>query len=584
MEQKWRFEPHDQQLVELIERNTGVSPLLARLLASRKITDPAAIKNFLQSSLKSLQDPTELTGTVAAAGHILQAIKEQKKIVVHGDYDADGMTGAAILVRCISMLNGNVSYFVPNRLEEGYGLSEPALRDLIERGAELIISVDCGIASVAEAAFVKSQGAELIITDHHQYGDELPDAAVIVHPSLPGCVYPHAPLCGAGVAFKVAWEICKQANQADKVAPAHRDFLLAALGLAAIGTVADVVPLIGENRVIVRHGLLALTNNPLPGLQQLIERSKLTEKRSISSEDIAFGIAPRLNAAGRLGQAELGIELLVSDAPERCAALAEYIEGLNVTRDKLQRAVNKEATQQIEDQFDPTIDAALVLDGRGWHAGVIGIVAGKIAERYHTPTVIISRSEAADSIAVGSARSVGLINLHHAFQQCTETLIAHGGHAAAAGLKVDESQIDAFREAFLEYVSSESAPTDRVPSICIDIEAIFSQLTVPALYEIEKLSPFGAANPRPIFCSMNVQLAAPPRKIGNGERHLSVQFVQHGCRIRGVAFGHAEWADLFGDNQPLDIVYRPMINEYQGRRSAEIQLIDWRHSQIESRV
>ena len=579
MEQLWHFKPHDERLVQLIEKQSKVSSLVARLLASRNMTDPQAARDFLDAPLKNLQDPAELSGANHAAREIHAAIRNQKKIVVHGDYDADGMTAAAIMVRCIKMLGGQVSYHVPNRLEEGYGLNEDSLRDLIQRGAALIISVDCGIASVREAALIKSLGAELIITDHHQYGSELPQALAIVHPSLPADVYSHAPLCGAGVAFKVAWALCKQASGTDKVTAEHRDFLMSALALAAIGTVTDVVPLVGENRIIVRHGLHSLKKHPLPGLKQLMSLTGLNDKPALCSEDIAFMIGPRLNAAGRLGQAQLGVELLVSDSAERTEALAEYIENLNRSRDKIERSVYLAAAKQIKEMYSPETDPALVLDGRAWHAGVIGIVAGKIAEKYHTPTIMISRAEMGNAPAIGSARSVGLIDLHAALEHCSDYLLRHGGHAAAAGLQVDESQIDAFREAFLEYVASESNVTERSAKVSVDVEAIFSQLTLKAINEIEQLAPFGQANPRPIFCSTNVMLAAPPKKIGGGERHLAIQFTQHGKRIRGVAFGKAEWADaLTSLDDRIDVAYRPVINEFRGRRSVEIQLVDWRPS------
>jgi single-stranded-DNA-specific exonuclease len=529
--------------------------------------------------MSGLRDPEELPGVTEAADRIHAAIRAGRRIIVYGDYDADGMSATALLFSCLKMLGGDVGYYVPNRLVEGYGLNADALQTLAQRGASLVISVDCGIASLAEAGLARELGLELIVTDHHQFAEQLPAAAVIVHPRLPGSTYPFADLCGVGVALKVAWAVCCRASAAKKVSPHMREFLLAALGLAALGTVADVVPLVDENRVLVRYGLNSLRERPSLGLAALMRVAGFDDKAALASEDIAFSLAPRLNAAGRLGQAQLGVELLTTQSAERADALAEYLHQLNSSRDSLERSVYLAAGKQIKDTFDPQGDPAFVLAGQGWHAGVIGIVAGRLAEKYHRPVVLISVDPLGARPATGSGRSACGLDLHRALDHCREHLLSAGGHAAAAGLKIDERQIDAFRAAFCEYAAETIAPDQRLDSVEIDAEAPFSQLTLQAVQQVERLAPFGAGNPRPVLCATGVQLAEEPRRLGEGERHLAVKLVQHRVALRAVAFGHGEWfEDLARLTGPIDIAFRPVINQFQGRRSVEMHLVDWRHS------
>lgn len=579
MKKHWRIQPHDAGRIEAFERRAGVSPIVAQLLLCRGMTDPEGVQQFLRPRMTELRDPEELPGVTQAADLVLAAVKDRRRIVVYGDYDADGMTATAVLFRGLQLLGADVGYYVPNRLEEGYGLNDEAMRKLAERGASLVISVDCGIASVNEARTARALGLDLIVTDHHQFGDELPEAAAIVHPRLPGSTYPFSGLCGAGVAFKLAWALCCRASGSKRVGDRLRNYLLTAAGLAAIGTVADVVPLIDENRVLVRHGLHSLRERPTPGLTALMRVAKLSELPALSSEDIAYALAPRLNAAGRLGQAQLGVELLTTDLMDRAEALADYINELNNSRDSLERSVYLSASKQIKEQFDPD-DPAFVLAGRGWHPGVIGIVAGRLAERYHRPVVMIAVDELAVKPATGSGRSACGIDLHAALRQCREHLLAHGGHAAAAGLKLDEACIDAFRAAFCELVAGEVADEQRIPELRIDAESTLAQLTLNTVKQLELLAPFGEGNPRPVLCATGVVLAEQPRRVGGGERHLAMKLKQHQVTMRAMGFGQGERLDdLIAVEGPLDIAYRPALNEYGGRRSVELHLVDWRLSQ-----
>ncbi len=577
MGKRWRIQAHDPDRILALERSAGISPIVAQLLVSRGITEATDVGTFLEPKLTGLRDPDDLPGVERAAALIHDAVSAQRQIVVYGDYDADGMTGAAILLSCLRLLGARVRSYVPNRLEEGYGLNDEALETLASEGAQLVISVDCGIASVGEAETADRCGLELIITDHHQFGPTLPQAAAVVHPALPGTSYPFTGLCGAGVAFKLAWALCRRASDSTKVSPRMRSFLLTAIGLAAIGTVADVVPLADENRILVRHGLKSLREAPPLGVQALLDVAKLADKPTLSSEDIAFSLAPRLNAAGRLGQAQLGIELLTTDSPERARDLAEFLAELNDRRGTLERSVYLAANKQIKERFDPDRNPAFVLADTGWHAGVIGIVAGRLAEKYHRPVVMIALDKLGANPGSGSGRSACGLDLHAAFKQCDEYLVSHGGHAAAAGLRVEESRVDEFRAAFCQYAATAIAPEDRIAEVFIDAEATFSQLTKQTVEQIEQLSPFGAGNPRPVLCATGVSQAEAPRFLGSGERHLAVQLEQYGARLRAVAFGKGDWLpELAAVAGPIDVAYRPVINEFRGRRSVEVHLVDWR--------
>jgi single-stranded-DNA-specific exonuclease len=577
MAKSWRICPHDSSLVAQLERVAGVSSVLAQLLAARGITEPEAIRSFLDPKLTGLRDPELLPGVDQAAQRIVAAIGDRRPIAIYGDYDADGVTATALLYRCLSLLGGDVRYYIPNRIDEGYGLNDEALRQLAERGAKLVVTVDCGIASSAEAETARELGLELIITDHHEFGSTLPRAAALVHPRLPGSTYPFAGLCGAGVAFKLAWAVCQRANGAKRVSERMRAFLVQAVGLAAIGAVADVVPLVDENRILVAHGLVALKQQPTVGLAALLKVVELSNKPCVDSDDIAFTLAPRLNAAGRLGQAQLAVELLTTDSEIRAATLAEYINELNSSRCSLERSIYLAAHKQVQQHFDPEGDAALVLADHDWHPGVIGIVAGRLAEKYHRPVVLVSLDKLGVKPGMGSARSVPGFNLHQALAACGDHLLSHGGHAAAAGLRIDEAKIDAFRAIFCEHAAMTIRAEQRVANLNIDAEAPLSALTVQTVQQIERLAPFGHGNMRPVLCASDVQLAEPPKRIGDGGRHVSLRFRQHQIAVRGVAFGQGDWADeLAGHGGPLDIAYRPVINHFRGRSSVELQLADWK--------
>ena len=582
MAKRWRIASYDPARVAALERAAGIPAVVAQLLLGRGIEHADNAKHFLEAKLSGLRDPEELPGAVQAAELLHQAIRDGRRITVYGDYDCDGMTSTAILLLCLRLLGAKADYYIPNRIDEGYGLNHEALRSLAAAGADVVVTVDCGITSVAEAAMAAELGLTLIISDHHQPlrqdGVEcLPQAAAIVHPGLQARPYAFPGLCGAAVALKIAWALCQRASEAKRVTEGMRNYLMRAVGLAAIGTIADVVPLVDENRIIARHGLNCLRHFPSPGLTALEKVTKLNDKPQLDCEDVGFTIAPRLNAAGRLGQANLGVELLTTDSPDRAKQLAEFIHNLNDQRQTLERSVYRAANKLVHELGDPIAMPAIVLAGRGWHAGVIGIVAGKLAEQYHRPVVLISLDELGCKPGMGSGRSVPGFNLHEAFSACGRHLLGHGGHAAAAGLTIDERAVDAFRGDFCAEAERMISLEDRIAELFVDAEAPFTVLTQQTVRQIESLAPFGNGNLRPVLCTANVRLAEPPKRIGTNGHHLSLRLEQHGVSIRAVAFGGGDWEDALNSaNGLLSVAFKPVINHWRGRHTVEMQLSDWR--------
>jgi single-stranded-DNA-specific exonuclease len=585
MPKRWHIRAHDRAAVAALERSAGVPSLLASLLAARGVTDAAAVRSFLSGTLSDLRDPETLPGVPEAADRILAAVRAGRKIVIYGDYDADGMCATAILVGCLEALDANPAWYVPSRQDEGYGLNAEALAKIAADGANLVVTVDCGITAAAEARRARELGLELIITDHHNFAEQLPAADVLVHPRLPGTSYPFGDLCGAGVAFKLAWAIATRASGASRVTPRLREALLRAIGLAAFGTITDVMPLVDENRLLVRHGLENVRTRGGPGLTRLIDVTGLADASRIESEHVAFKLGPRLNAAGRMATAANGIELLVTDDAARGVQLADYLHELNAQRESEERSLQLAAAKQAKECFDPAADAALVLADRGWHKGVVGIVAGRLADRWHRPVVMIARDPLQGGPAVGSVRSVPGFDVLAAVKACSMHLLGCGGHAAAAGLQVDDAKIDDFRRAFVAEVEARMPESLRRAQLTLDGETSLAALTLDTVEQLERLAPFGEGNRRPLLCASGVTLAEPARTIGQSGKTLQLQLRQHGAKIRGVAFGGGDWLPhLPAPGQPFHVAFRPKINEYRGRRSAEVEVVDWRPDGVDVSV
>ena len=578
----------------------GVSNLVAALLVARGIDSVEAAKDFLNVSLKThLREPILLPGCKEVAERLFQAIQEKQKIAVYGDYDVDGISGIVILYQAIKDLGGIVTYYVPSRLDEGYGLNSTALAKLEKDGVKVVVTVDCGIGSLDEALTAKQCGIDLLITDHHTPNAELPDAVAIAHPQLvrwegklvsPATLsadqrdraekYPFPSLCGAAVALKVAWALGQIAHEGlgKPVSDKFRKRLTEMLGLAAMGTVADFVPLHDENRALVRGGLqFLLPPSASLGLQNLFAVAKFDEKhKSLTPEFVAFQLAPRLNAAGRLGHAGFAVELLTSDDPKRTKTLAEEIDRLNDERKSMERKIFQDAEQQILEHFDPIADSAFVL-ADDWHRGVIGIVAGRLMDRYHRPVILLGKDKMGLSPAVGSARGVPGFNVYNALKTCEKYLVRFGGHEAAAGLSVEDKDIDAFREAFCKAAEERISQEERIAELVVDGFFPLAVFTPQSVRQVFQLAPFGSANPSPIFAAERVTVHQV-RTMGRENNHFSAEFYQNGGSLRGVAFHRSDWVEAMKPySTPMDIVFRVRTSDYNGR--VELDILDWRRSE-----
>ena len=586
MPKQWRFAPHDEGIIRRLSKEMSCSPLLAQVLASRGVESKADADSLFSTKMTDLHDPLLLPGIDEASDRVIAATQSNRRITIYGDYDVDGVTATSILWHCLKLAGANVDYYIPCRLEEGYGLNREALQSLHEEDPErLVITVDCGICSLEEAALAKNLGLELIITDHHTMLAELPEAATNVHPRLPGSEYPFPDLCGAGVAFKLAWAICQKLGDGTKASPRMREYLKSAVGLAAMGTVADVVPLVGENRILVRYGLATILEKSMIGLSMLLKVAELHEEKELTAEDIAFGLAPRINAAGRLGQARLAVELLTTDNRQRAAQLADYVDQLNKNRQTVERKMYKQAKEQIAENPEWLESGGLVLASEEWHPGVIGIVASRVAEKFERPAIMIAINSETNT-GQGSGRSFNGFDLHSGLAACSDHLVGFGGHRAAAGLRIDADRIDEFRLAFGEYISNQESETGETqePELAIDAEVSLHDLTHRAVKELESLGPFGQNHRRPIFSSSRVELVEPPSTMGGGGRHLALRVREGNKVIRAIAFGKGDWANEMANaiHGPFSICFSPNLNKFRGYETVELRLIDWQPSEVQA--
>ncbi len=553
-------------------RRWNVPPLVAQLLHNRAVDTPESAQAFLAPALNHLHPPHLMPGATEAAARLAAAVRARRKIVLYGDYDVDGITGVAILWHALRLADANVSFYVPHRIEEGYGLNAAALHALADDGAQTIVSIDCGVTAVEVAEVARQRGVELIITDHHQPQAQLPEAAVIVHPTVGG-EYPNKDICGAGVAFKVAWAFAQAMTGAERVSAEYRRFLTEALPLAALGTIADVVPLIGENRIITRCGLALIKDSPFPGIRALLEVAGLADA-AIDGTDVGFKLAPRINAAGRMGHARLAIDLLTRADENRAREIALYLDEHNRARQAKQRKHVKVVCELIERAgLDGDTQRGIVLAGEDWHPGVIGIVASQIVNRYHKPTVLIALENGSGQ---GSARSVPHFAMHKALEACAGHLLSHGGHAMAGGLKIAASAVPDFTAAFVEYANNTLSGSALRPRLRIDGEVELAELDERTVLAMRALGPFGEGNPRPLLATDWLDLAEDPRCVGKSGEHLQLSLGREGKLMKGIAFGAIEHVDALKAHRRCRVAFEPILNEFNGRRKVEMQVVDFK--------
>jgi single-stranded-DNA-specific exonuclease len=514
------------ELVDEIASNASLPKAVVRILINRKIDTADKVRAFINPRLEDLSDPFILKGMHAAIERITDALKQNEKIMIYGDYDVDGITATALLFLVLNRLGAQVDYYLPNRLTEGYGLSEDGIMEAHSRGVTLIISVDTGITAVEEVEFARAQGIECIITDHHETGDIMPKAVAIVNPKQDECPYDAAELSGVGVAFKLAQGLYAKLGQDITELERHLD-------LVALGTSADIVPLLGENRTLTRFGFRQIVRTTKPGIKSLTFVAGLMGK-DIGTGQVVFVLAPRINAIGRLGDAKQAIKLLTTRDEQLAAQIARKLDSENRRRKTIDEATLQEALEQIDEVCDLEHDRAIVLASEGWHQGVIGIVASRLVEKFHLPTVLIAID---DGEGKGSARSIPGFHLYEALRKCEDVLIRYGGHKYAAGLTIRPENVEKFRKRMIEVSGQMLTDEDLIPKLFIDAEIEPDQITSEFVDILELFSPFGPMNTRPIFLTRNLEVVGQPYRVGKNHLKMKVRKGDNAFDVIGFGFG-----------------------------------------------
>jgi single-stranded-DNA-specific exonuclease len=558
-----------------LARALSVDELTAQCLLNRGVGDEAAARDFLRAGLATLLRPEDLPDVALAVARIRRAIRDGETICVWGDYDVDGICGAAVMIRFLRLVGAKVVPFIPDRTGSGYGFHWPTMETLAATaGVRLFISVDHGSAAVDAITKARAAGLDVVVADHHEMSPVLPPAVAIVNPKRPDSTYAFPYLCGTGVAMKLAWAVAQDMSPGARVADDMREFLLESLSFCVLGTVADVVPLVGENRVIVRYGLDVLAASPRPGLAALIDVAKV--RAPLRASDVGFKLGPRINAAGRMGSASLALELLLTDDRDRAREIALRLDAENDRRRKVEREVAVEARDRVIAELGATPPGIALMSDR-WHPGVIGIVAARLVDEFQVPVVIVGVQS---GVGKGSARSVKGFELHTALAACGEHLVAHGGHAGAAGLTIEPPRFEAFRDEFVRYVERTLDLDARTPRIRIDAETTPDEVDVRVATCMEKLEPFGEGNPAPVLALRGVQVVGRPRRMGSTNEHVSFFVGKNGSALRCIAFRDAaRIAPLLDGGGALDVAFTPQRNEFRGASEAEGLVVDVRPSE-----
>jgi len=569
------FRDCDERQRDELVAALGISPIAAHLLLNRGVDSPTAVRHFLAPDLSHLHDPGLLPEIDKAVERIREAIARRERILIYGDYDADGVTATSLLLQFLRGLGVEPLRHIPNRVEEGYGVHAEAIEGAAADGVQLIVTVDCGTTAVAEVERARELGMDVIVTDHHEPSHTVPRACAVVNAKLTGSLYPYRDLAGVGVAFKVVWALAQTFSPGKRVTAEFRRFLLDAMGLVALGTVADVVPLTGENRVLASYGLEALRRSTSPGIAALVRQAGI-EGRRLRPDDVSFRLGPRLNAAGRLAEAELCVELLTSDSSARAATIARQLEQKNRERQRIQAGILRTARERLADVDDWEERRAIVLADEDWHAGVVGVVAAKIAEEFNRPTVLFSLD---GELARGSARSVPAFNVFEAIEACGDALLSYGGHSQAAGLRLARECLEDFCELFEREARRRLADWEPCGTMEIDTEVALGAVGRPLIRDLERLAPYGQGNRAPVLACSGVVVAGRPQRMGRQGQHMAFYARQGDKSLRAVGFsmGGLYEAIAAGD-VTCDIAFTPRINAFRGLEEVELELRDVRLS------
>lgn len=545
-------------------RELSIPPSIARILLNRGIDSYQKAKRFFRPSLENLYDPFQMADMEKAVQRLVRAIRNRERIVIYGDYDVDGTTSVSMLYLFLKQLGNPPRFYIPDRLRDGYGLSERGIREVASWGTDLVITVDCGITGVEEVGLANQLGMDVIISDHHEPPPSLPPALAVLNPKREDCGYPFPELAGVGVAFKLVQALC---DALDLDPSWYERFL----DLVAIGSAADIVPLVDENRILVHEGLNRLPGSEKVGLQALLESSGLRAD-SIGTGQVVFILAPRINAVGRLGSADRAVHLLTATSQQQAANIAAILEQENRNRRDLDEETFAEADRMVQDLYDPEQHWFLVLAKEGWHPGVIGIVASKIAEKYYRPTVLIAVE---DGVGKGSARSIPGFDVYAALRSCSRLLLGFGGHKYAAGLTVAAEQIGDLRKALNAHARQTIQPGDLVPKIWVDSPLNFREIDGKFWALLKRFAPYGPQNMRPVFMSRNLEVVGIPQIVGNN--HLKFKVRQDGIVIDAIGFGLGDLLYRLAPGEGnLDMVYVIDENEFMGRKLLQLRVKDLR--------
>jgi single-stranded-DNA-specific exonuclease len=557
-------QPVDEAVVDTLVTELQLPRVVCRLLVARGHASADVAKRYLRPRLDQLHDPSLLLDLDRAVERLARAIRARELIMVHGDYDVDGMCSTALLLRAIKQFGGRAVPFIPRRLEDGYDLSMSGVNAAIAAGARVLITCDCGTNALEPVAAACAAGIDVIISDHHLPGGPLPKCVAVLNPKRPGCEYPAKDLAAVGVAFKIALALAKALGESEEP-------VLRMLDLVALATIADIAPLRGENRVMARYGLRRLAASPIPGLRALIRAAGI-EGKPLTAGRVGFILAPRLNAVGRLGHALRGVELLMTEDDHEANSIARELEELNRRRQELDRATLRDASHMI-DALDLDSTYGIVLGGQGWHPGVIGIVASRLVEEVCRPVVLVALD---GETGKGSGRSISGFDLHGALTECADLLIRFGGHKAAAGVTVATERMQEFKERFNEVARSRLTPDDLVPEVRVDLDIALGEATPDLEALLRHFEPFGAGNATPVLAASGVRIAEPPRVLRNG--HLKLRLAADGTQLDAIGWGMADIAPRLSTSTPLDVAFRLERDEWNGVSRLQARLADVRES------
>lgn len=567
---KWLHRPTDVKAASVLVRELGLHPVAAGILAGRGYATPEIAERFLAARLSDLPSPFAMKGMGAAVERLVRAIRTREEVTVYGDYDVDGVTATTLLVDFLRRVGANVDYYIPNRLSEGYGMNPEAVKRLAEKGTRLIVTVDCGVTAVEEVDQAARIGVDVVVVDHHKAPLELPRAVAMLNPHQPGCNFPSKELCAVGVVFFMLMALRKQLRDEGWFETSvHREpNLREALDLVALGTIADVVPLVGANRILVTHGLREIEHTKRIGLQALKVVS-LVDGR-VAAGEVGFKIGPRINAAGRLDDAGAAVQLLLTTDQAEAERLAGELDRANAERRKIEQVITTEAFTQAYPIAEKV--RGLVLSAEGWHPGVVGIVASRVAERFHRPAIIIGVD---GEMARGSCRSIEKFDMYGSLGRCASHLIRFGGHHHAAGLQIEPDKIEGFRQAFQKEATRQLSPKDLVPIVRVDADLRAADATLELAQALEALAPFGSGHPEPVFATevSRTESRILPAKTGVGD-HLKFKVGP----ADGIAFGLADRQGVLRGN--AKVAFQLQVNEWNGRvtPSAKVKAIEPRRA------